>query len=176
MAHWLGRKFQLKMPEVLRRFRKDRREWESSAGIGLPETASAPRTAEILPAAETQKQSSVDRRPDPRRRDVDLAGRRRPCFPVVVRRFVNKASDLLVDVSGPWPDPKPFPAMVGNVSENTVVTIHIANVGDKYTRRCHQQSPRTDRWRPPRQFYGIPQGGPSHPAVDSCNRSASVRQ
>ena len=55
-------------------------------------------------------------------------------FLLLSGRVVNKASDLLVDVSGPWPDPKPFPAMVGNVSENTVVTIHIANVGDKYTR------------------------------------------
>lgn len=54
-------------------------------------------------------------------------------FLLLSGRFGNRTPDQLVDVGGSWPEPLPFPAMAGPVPPDTFVTIHVANVHDKYT-------------------------------------------
>jgi hypothetical protein len=45
----------------------------------------------------------------------------------------GSVSDLLVDVSGPWPEPM-MPGRMGAMPPDSTVTIHVAAVDDEYTR------------------------------------------
>jgi hypothetical protein len=47
---------------------------------------------------------------------------------------VKRSPDMLVDISGPWPEPINFPPVMGNVDRNAFVIIRIANALDDNTR------------------------------------------
>jgi hypothetical protein len=56
-------------------------------------------------------------------------------FLLLTGRLGDKAPDLLVNVSGPWPEPIPFPPIMGNVDPSSAVIVRVANVGDESTRQ-----------------------------------------
>jgi len=56
-------------------------------------------------------------------------------FLLLTGRLGDKAPDLLVNVSGPWPEPMPFPPIMGNVDPSSAVIVRVANAGEESTRQ-----------------------------------------
>jgi predicted Zn finger-like uncharacterized protein len=56
-------------------------------------------------------------------------------FLLLSGRLGNRAPDMLVNVSGPWPEPMDFPPIMGNVDRSPAVVIRIANALDEETRQ-----------------------------------------